>query len=1023
MLGSAASVRPSHAGLSNMGLNKSGLTSLLGSNAVVGVRSESVSGPDQMDVLPEAREEQTPTAEPLPINAAEGRVASIDISGKDSKEKKEVLLVAKRVPADMFGDEPQYTRPSYRPIPVSLLTGQSNAGPKRDKKGGIIPHTILGDVDDFLELEAKQKDSEEHHGADGLDKEEERREEEDRVLREQQREVERRLEEAREKRRLERKRWLDRLHIFQRYRELREENALKNWKRHSVAWAKVERDISRNTSKTPQEMLMTRLGEYREKMEERDLIVEALKVMESRRIDFWSPGLRIGNDLLGLMVTMPEGGPRELERVVTSEGRQACGSFDLSTKSNAHQLERKNELRSAVSRIDPFYKKSIDKPQTGEFMEVVGKPLMPDEMEKLTEAFLNRLEERAKRIQSHATPAPLPAPTAEVEPVAAAAEAPAPTPAPPTEAARSTSRADSVATRTSSKAASKIEKSRKSTGRTVPRASKTLKPVIAPPAAAASVYTDADWALEEYMGFKLDGSEDAGAGGEEEEDEGIELLFAATHMTFHVLLNEVSTSILTVYNRGRQAVYFQWRKAGRANSLKIQSASDGVQRFYFCHKKGVILPGTAFDFRIIFKAASPGGAKKIFSEMWTLYTSPQETNKAETTVTLQGFALEQDFTYRRRRNIEDLLARRQATTVAKEIVELIVNSVQPAGPLTEVQRKKLLAKQDQTMFVKKNADLCLTYDPKQFDILEQIWKETETLLQRPESIWDRSLATLYETITQVPDLEERSDLLHRLNDAVSECKKSSDGTAFSMLYVIAYDIFVDVADRISESSERIRKRLGLPLKRSAATFFEGEETKDEADELNAQNDPGRKPTPLAAAAAEEKTKKTPPAAGGKDTKGAKAAAAKNGKGKKGGDNGAGASTYSRDRRLGEIQYRRNLSDAVAEVMRSSIYRMCDLFDDVAASRDLAAAEHADIFGELHPTTQASAKEMIGVTATTAHMGELVEDAVKGVTAELQSKIQGHAPARRRVATGADKETAPTGRAGSAGKGRNASPKK
>ena len=55
---------------------------------------------------------------------------------------------------------------------------------------------------------------------------------------------------------------------------------------------------------------MMRLGEYRELIEERDLIEEALDLLELRKVNFWSPGLRIGNDLLGLMVTMPKGGSR-----------------------------------------------------------------------------------------------------------------------------------------------------------------------------------------------------------------------------------------------------------------------------------------------------------------------------------------------------------------------------------------------------------------------------------------------------------------------------------------------------------------------------------------------------------------------------------------------------------------------------------------------------------------------------------------------------------------------------------------
>lgn len=46
-----------------------------------------------------------------------------------------------------------------------------------------------------------------------------------------------------------RKDWLNRLHIFQRYRELREEHALANWKRHSVEWNRIEQHIAQSIDK------------------------------------------------------------------------------------------------------------------------------------------------------------------------------------------------------------------------------------------------------------------------------------------------------------------------------------------------------------------------------------------------------------------------------------------------------------------------------------------------------------------------------------------------------------------------------------------------------------------------------------------------------------------------------------------------------------------------------------------------------------------------------------------------------
>lgn len=56
---------------------------------------------------------------------------------------------------------------------------------------------------------------------------------------------------------------------------------------------------------------MARLGEYRQLVEEKELIEEALMMLEYKSVNFWKTGMQIGNDLLGLTLPMPSGGPRE----------------------------------------------------------------------------------------------------------------------------------------------------------------------------------------------------------------------------------------------------------------------------------------------------------------------------------------------------------------------------------------------------------------------------------------------------------------------------------------------------------------------------------------------------------------------------------------------------------------------------------------------------------------------------------------------------------------------------------------
>lgn len=60
---------------------------------------------------------------------------------------------------------------------------------------------------------------------------------------------------------------------------------------------------------------MARLGEYKQVVEGKQLIEEAMLLLEEQNINFWKEGLKIGNDLLGLSFQIPKGGPRQIERL------------------------------------------------------------------------------------------------------------------------------------------------------------------------------------------------------------------------------------------------------------------------------------------------------------------------------------------------------------------------------------------------------------------------------------------------------------------------------------------------------------------------------------------------------------------------------------------------------------------------------------------------------------------------------------------------------------------------------------
>jgi hypothetical protein len=77
----------------------------------------------------------------------------------------------------------------------------------------------------------------------------------------------------------------------------------------------MDEKMSKKLGKDPKLLLSRRLGEYRKFIEEKDLVEQALLLLEEKNVNFWKSGLRIGTDLLGLTMSMPRGGARQINRV------------------------------------------------------------------------------------------------------------------------------------------------------------------------------------------------------------------------------------------------------------------------------------------------------------------------------------------------------------------------------------------------------------------------------------------------------------------------------------------------------------------------------------------------------------------------------------------------------------------------------------------------------------------------------------------------------------------------------------
>nr|KAJ3418507.1 Iron-sulfur assembly protein 1 [Polyrhizophydium stewartii] len=558
-----------------------------------------------------------PVPPPHPPKASEGRRLRV--------------LVAKQIPEDHFGKDGVYAAPGAKSIPLALVRHNTQSGPAKDSSGSLIEHTVLGEIDDFEELDKIYSKPElETSGDDSavtIEAPQGNRKQVKVAVNAQQRQSGRaglRSAEMTD----ERREWLNRLHIFQRYREVREEHALSNWKRHSIEWNRVEESIAKRTSKPAESLLMARLNEYRKFVEERDLIEEALLLLEEHNINFWKTGLRIGTDLLGLIErlrTYEQTGSRPHKRLID------------------YQLAKKRELRQVISHLDPFYGHD----DSG-YLEIVGHGINGEQNAKLTEAYMSRLDRRAR--------------------------------------------------------------------------------------------------------------------GQTRDDDlfhGMRLVFSAKRLFFQVTLGEVSSSILTVHNRGTVSIHFEWVPVPHPNPLQVKATYDGIQRFYLSHTRGVILPGMAYDFPIIFKSASPG-----------------------------GLAIEEDVNKNKRNQIERMLRKRYAETVARETIESILRGIKtrPRSSMYEM-------------------------DPNQ-SLFEQSNKEMNLMMA-------------------IPQADVRSAYIAKLNGLVQQSATAPLAPTTTVLYAICYDVFIELAGKIADASESMRRRLNLPLA-VTARFFEVDEMLEEGIDVAAE---------------------------------------------------------------------------------------------------------------------------------------------------------------------------------------------
>ncbi|KAJ3150782.1 hypothetical protein HDU86_006291 [Geranomyces michiganensis] len=203
---------------------------------------------------------------------------------------------------------------------------------------------------------------------------------------------------------------------------------------------------------------------------------------------------------------------------------------------------------------------------------------------------------------------------------------------------------------------------------------------------------------------------------------GPQLMLAVNRLAFRVVLDQVDTSVLTVYNRGSTACKFEWVKIQRPNPLGI------------------------------------------FTEQWELRTTP--LLESQPVLTLQGIAVAVDNNAAKRRALEAKLIRAQALTTAKATIESLLSNIKPRAVSARSLRRLANTRDEQT-FVKRNKELGLIAQISDADTKSAFLRRLNSLINAAGMKPSETIESLLRVIAHdslsalAEDIVEISDTLRR----------------------------------------------------------------------------------------------------------------------------------------------------------------------------------------------------------------------------------------------------------------------
>lgn len=285
-----------------------------------------------------------------------------------------------------------------------------------------------------------------------------------------------------------------------------------------------------------------------------------------------------------------------------------------------------------------------------------------------------------------------------------------------------------------------------------------------------------------------------------EKSEGPQILLSKTHIYMENYSGTPASNDLIVTNTGTSAVFYEWKKFPRSESIKSKR-SDIITRFYCHYSKGMLLPGESKRFLFTFISKKVG----IFTEAWDLHTDPLVL-KPISQLILTGRSFETDKMIAQRHFFEKEYKKRIVLHTAQEVLVDIVRNVRtPTPPPPDLSNSK----ECQEQFEAKN----LLENVWHTDEIIQLFRELESqvleLVPGSENFepWDLKLDNFRKLIGKIQKPEVRDDKMKRLEFLVKLAKAKPPTR--SLYYPEARKILTDLTETIPSISSTLRTELDL----------------------------------------------------------------------------------------------------------------------------------------------------------------------------------------------------------------------